>query len=78
MPKLFFNYFNKEEVSMAKKVYVDADECTGCEVCVQTCPSVFQMNDDGVAEVVNQEGASEDDVQEAIDACPVQCIHWEE
>ena len=63
---------------MAKKVYVDADECTGCEVCVQTCPSVFQMNDDGVAEVVNQEGASEDDVQEAIDACPVQCIHWEE
>lgn len=63
---------------MAKKVYVDVDECTGCEVCVQTCPEVFQMNDDGVAEVASQTGASEDDVQEAIDACPVQCIHWEE
>jgi ferredoxin len=63
---------------MAKKVYVDVDECTGCEVCVQTCPEVFQMNDDGVAEVSNQTGASEDDIQEGIDACPVQCIHWEE
>lgn len=63
---------------MAKKPVVNVDECTGCEVCVQTCPDVFQMNDDGVAEVTNPTGAPEDEIQEAIDACPVQCIVWEE
>ena len=28
------------------------------------------------SEVSNQYGASEDKIQEAIDQCPVQCIHW--
>jgi ferredoxin len=26
--------------------------------------------------VVNPGGGLEDKIQEAIDACPVQCIHW--
>ncbi|MEE9584403.1 MAG: ferredoxin, partial [Candidatus Brocadiales bacterium] len=25
---------------------VDADLCTGCELCVTTCPEVFVMEDD--------------------------------
>ncbi len=28
------------------KAIVDADECTGCELCTQTCPEVFDMEDD--------------------------------
>jgi len=30
------------------------------------------------AEVIKPEGAPEELIQEAIDSCPVECIHWEE
>lgn len=63
---------------MAKIPYVDQEECTGCGLCEDTCPGVFRLNEDGVAEVYNPEGASEEEIQEAIDNCPVECIHWKE
>ena len=28
------------------KASIDPDLCTGCEVCVDTCPDVFEMEDD--------------------------------
>ena len=65
---------------MAKKVYVDTDECTGCEVCVQACPAVFQMNDDGVAEVKSDAvpPGSEESCRTAADDCPSEAITIEE
>jgi ferredoxin len=36
------------------------------------------MNEDGLAEVYDPAGAPEENIQEAIDACPVACIHWED
>lgn len=63
---------------MAKEVYVDKNECTGCELCVDSVPEVFEMTPDGVAEVVNPKGASEDRIQEMIDSCPAECIHWKD
>jgi len=63
---------------MAKKPYVDQDVCISCNLCVDTVPEVFRMNEDGLAEVYDAAGASEDKIQEAIDACPVACIHWED
>jgi ferredoxin len=38
---------------------------------------VFRLNDKDLSEVHNPGGASEEKIQEAIDSCPVQCIHWE-
>jgi len=35
------------------------------------------MNEENLAEVYNPAGAPELKVQEAIDNCPVNCIHWE-
>ena len=61
---------------MAKEPYVDRDVCIGCGTCVALCPNVFQLQDDGKSKVVNPGGASEQEIQQAIDSCPVQCIHW--
>lgn len=58
------------------KVKIDADCCTGCSLCVDTCPDVFEMNDDGLA-VVKVDAVPADaeaSCQEAIDSCPVTCI----
>lgn len=64
---------------MAKTPWVDKDECIGCELCVTNCPTVFRMDDNGKAECYDAGGATEEEIQsEAIDACPVSCIHWQE
>jgi ferredoxin len=63
---------------MARKFYIDEDECISCGACVDSCPDVFQMNDDNIAEIYNAEGASEEEIQDALDSCPVTCIHWED
>jgi ferredoxin len=63
---------------MQKRVYIDEEECIGCQSCTEICPEVFQMRADGEkAEVVSFEGCPEELIQEAIDTCPVSCIHWE-
>ena len=63
---------------MARRPHVDQEECVGCGNCEEICPEVFRLNDDDLAEVHDPEGATEDKIQEAIDICPVECIHWEE
>jgi ferredoxin len=62
---------------MPKIPFVDVDLCTGCELCVETVPDVFQMEGD-VATVTDPEGATEEEIQEAIDNCPVEAITWQE
>lgn len=56
-------------------VTIDADECVGCGSCVEVCPEVFSMDDnDEKAIVIKPEGGPADQIQEAIDNCPVDCI----
>jgi ferredoxin len=62
---------------MARKVEVNEDECISCGLCVANLPAVFRFDDDGKAECFDPEGAPEEDIQaNAIDICPVSCIHW--
>ena len=71
---------------MSKKiVYVDKDDCTSCNLCADTLPQYYRMDDDDLAEThneginVNQALAEEPDhdkIQETIDDCPGECIHW--
>jgi ferredoxin len=57
--------------------YVVEDECIACGTCEEICPEVFTVNETlGFAQVMNPAGATTDKIQEAIEACPVQCIHW--
>lgn len=63
---------------MARRPVVDREACISCGLCVSNCPGVFRFGENGKAECFDPAGASEEDVQAAIDGCPVQCISWEE
>lgn len=63
---------------MAKDVTVIKEECISCQLCADTLPQVFRMDQDDLAEVHDSSGASEEAIQEMIDACPVACIKWTE
>jgi len=53
--------------------------CISCGMCEGTCPEVFRMNDEGMAEVCGDVTATnEESVREAIDGCPVSVISMEE
>ncbi len=60
-----------------KGVYVDEITCIGCKHCAHVARNTFYIEDDyGRSRVIRQDGDSEEIIQEAIDTCPVDCIHW--
>jgi ferredoxin len=64
---------------MSKAVYLDEPECIGWGSCVEICPEVFQMQEgEEKAVVIRPAGGPEDLIREAMDTCPVSCIHWQE
>ncbi|WP_312643423.1 ferredoxin [Hydrogenoanaerobacterium sp.] len=62
------------------KAMIDRDGCIGCGLCADTCPEVFQMADDGLAEVIVPEVPEdvEDSAVEAQEGCPVSVITVED
>ena len=71
------------------KVWIDHDECMGAGTCERVAPALFAMGDDGLAyvkeagRVIRRRGAEgvadvpahlEDDLIEAAEACPGECI----
>ncbi|MEZ5124970.1 MAG: ferredoxin [Thermoleophilia bacterium] len=55
--------------------YVDPDLCTGCGVCESICPEVFELGDDGIAHVIDEDACdSAGCCDEAIDSCPEEAI----
>ncbi len=62
------------------KAKVDPDLCTGCGLCPDIAPDVFELNDDDIAvvTVATVPADSEDDCKEAADSCPVEAISVEE
>jgi len=61
------------------KAEIDRDGCISCGVCVETCPGVFGMAQDGLAEVVVDTipESEKDKATEARDGCPVSVISIE-
>ncbi len=57
---------------------VDADSCTGCELCVQTCPEIYDMKGDvAVAKDMVVPSQLEDACRQAAEECPVEAISIE-
>lgn len=57
--------------------FVDEYSCIGCKNCANTAEKTFAIEDEfGRARVQRQDGNHPALVQEAIDTCPVNCIHW--
>ncbi|MGB3266884.1 MAG: ferredoxin [Microcoleus sp.] len=60
-----------------KGVYVDEITCIGCKHCAHVARNTFYIEPDyGRSRVVRQDGDSEELIAEAMDTCPVNCIHW--
>lgn len=58
---------------------VDPDICTGCELCVQTCPEIFSMQGDvAVAKSTEVPSECEDTCRQAAEECPVEAITVED
>ena len=57
------------------KAIVDEETCTGCGLCEQICPEVFELVDD-VAKVKTEPVPTDqqDSCREAAESCPVEAI----
>jgi ferredoxin len=61
------------------KAIVDTNTCTGCGLCVDTCPDVFELVDGlAVAKTDPVPPDSEESCREAASGCPVEAISIEE
>jgi len=61
------------------KAFVDAETCTRCGLCADTCPEVFELSDD--VAVVKGNKVPEDSegaCRQAAEDCPVDAISIEE
>ncbi|MCL6457040.1 MAG: ferredoxin [Gorillibacterium sp.] len=73
---------------MSKFTKVDKEECIACGSCGSAAPEIFEYDNDGLAEVVfegdNNKGvtaipaAMEEELQDAVESCPTECIKVQE
>jgi ferredoxin len=58
------------------KLFVDQDLCIACGVCISICPDVFDWNDAGNADAIEEEIPENllEDAKEAMDSCPTDAI----
>jgi ferredoxin len=60
-----------------KAVWVDEAVCIGCRYCAHVATNTFVVEAQwGRSRAIRQDGDSTERIQEAIDTCPVDCIHW--
>ena len=57
--------------------FADEAVCIGCRYCAHVATNTFVVEPHlGRSRAIRQDGDSTERIQEAIDTCPVDCIHW--
>lgn len=64
----------KEMGWLKVKIVADKEACVGAAACVGVAPEVFQLDEAFKVEIIDPEGADEDMILQAAEACPVQAI----
>lgn len=55
-------------------VTVDQDLCIGAATCVAIAPTVYQLNDEGKAYILDPDSVDDDVMMQAAKSCPVNAI----
>jgi ferredoxin len=63
-----------KEDAVTLEIAIDREVCMGSGNCSFWAPGVFDLDDDGVAIVIDPDGASEDKIVLAAQGCPTQAI----
>ncbi|AEF41375.1 ferredoxin [Hoyosella subflava] len=60
------------------RICVDYTRCTGHGICETIAPSVFEVGDDEVVHLVDEDPPDDlrPDIQDAIDECPTQALSF--
>ena len=63
---------------MAWEFYIAEDECIADGSCADICPDCFRFEEGMTTARVISFACDENLVQESMDNCPAQCIHWQD
>jgi ferredoxin len=66
-----------QERRTVMKTIVDEELCTGCGLCEEVCPDVFEVDEIAKVKVNPVPEDAEDSCREAADGCPVDAISVE-
>lgn len=65
----------EEDEGLAMEPYIDTEDCTSCNECINVNDKLFAYNDDGLAEIVDPKAGPFSDIVKAAESCPVAIIH---
>jgi len=64
----------QKKTARIAKIYVDRDLCIGAASCVAIAPGVFQLDEENIAYVVDQNAADNETILLAAQSCPTKAI----
>ncbi len=61
-----------------RRVWIVEEDCSGDAICEDICPEVFEVNDIAKIKEGVDPGEYEEEIKEAAEECPTECIKYEE